>query len=88
MHIYFLLNFYLTCMYIHIYIYIYIHTYTCIYTYTYTHTYNHKHRNKHIYTYWKLFVICFVAISRFNPNKSKITGFHKTRNTRAGNSKK
>ena len=42
-------------------------------------------------------VICFkiphtqiphhVSASQFNPNKSKITGFHKMRNTRAGHPK-
>ena len=73
----------------------------CIYVYTHTdihtctHTYNHRRTNTHIYTYVKLFVICFeiphtqiphhVATSQLNPNKSQITGFHKMRDTRAGN---
>ena len=47
----------------------------------------------HIHTHIRKTVICFeishiqiphhVATSQFNPLKSKITGFHKMRNTRA-----
>ena len=49
-------------------------------------------------TYVKLFIIYLeipqnqiphqVGTSQLNPNKSQITGFHKMRNTRAGNPRK
>ena len=70
----------------HVYIYTHLHAHN-IHKYTYTHT--------HTYTHAKLFAICLevphtqmprhVATSRLNRDKSQVTGFHKMRDTRAGN---
>ena len=65
-----------------------------MYSHKYTHTYKHTHTYTNIHIV-KLFVICFeiphnqithrVATSQLNRDKSQITGFHKMRDTRAGN---
>ena len=80
---------------IYIYIYIHIHIYRHLYAHTYKHTHTYTNIYTNIYPCVKLFVICFdtpqaqmphhVATSQLNRDKSKITGFHKMRDTRAGN---
>ena len=72
--------------------------YTYTYTYTHIHMHIHIHIYRYIHTHihiCKLFVICFeipnteiphhMASSQLNLKESQITGFHKMRDTRAGN---
>ena len=85
------------CTYTYTFTHIHTHIHMHIYTYTYTYTHNHTHTNPHTCTYINLFVNCseiphaqiphYVSTSQLNPSKSQITGFHKTQNTREGNSR-
>ena len=88
--------------YIHRYIYTQTYAYMHIHKYTRTHKHivitTNIETHIYIYTYVTLFIICFeilhtqishhAATCQFSPNKCKIIGFHKTRNTRARSPRK